>query len=113
MVKVNIDLSGVGKKINQAKSIGQYALANQMLADMTQNYTPFVKGELSNAGYIDNDGKSIVFPAVYAKRLYYGISFNFTLTHHPLAGPKWDERAKADKLDVWIQVTQNAIREGI
>lgn len=113
MVKVNVDLSGVGTKIKKAKKVGQYALANQMLSDMNDKYTPFLSGELSNAGYIDNDGKSIVFPSIYAKRLYYGITFNFTLTHHPLAGPKWDERAKADKLDVWIQVTQNAIREGI
>ncbi|EOB4980237.1 minor capsid protein [Listeria monocytogenes] len=110
-IKVKIDLSKAKSNINNAKKGAQFALINQAAADISL-YVPFLEGNLSNQYVIQND-KEIMWTSIYARWQYNGINFNFTLTHHPLAGPKWDQRAKIDKLDTWIEVAQKAVEEGL
>ncbi|EAG9270544.1 minor capsid protein [Listeria monocytogenes] len=110
-IKVRVDLSKAKGSVKKAKERGQFALINQATADIAL-YVPFLSGDLSNQYVIMND-KEIMWTSIYARRLYNGINFNFTLTHHPLAGPKWDQRAKVDKLENWIAVAQKAVEEGL
>ncbi|EJU4175751.1 minor capsid protein [Listeria monocytogenes] len=110
-IKVRVDLSKAKGNVKKAKERGQFALINQAAADISP-YVPFLDGDLSNQYIIMND-KEIMWTSIYARRLYKGINFNFTLTHHPLAGPEWDQRAKVDKLESWIEVAQKAVEEGI
>ncbi|EAE1303604.1 minor capsid protein [Listeria monocytogenes] len=110
-IKVRVDLSKAKGNVKKAKERGQFALINQAAADIAL-YVPFLSGDLSNQYVIMND-KEIMWTSIYARRLYNGINFNFTLTHHPLAGPKWDQRAKVDKLENWIAVAQKAVEEGL
>lgn len=111
-VKMNIDLSGVTDKIKFATKQGQVPFANQVHADMLP-YVPFLAGELSDDSMVSDDGKEIIFMSKYARRQYHGIHFNFTLTHHPLAGAYWDQRSKADNIGKWVQVANNIIKEGL
>ncbi|HHT6286425.1 minor capsid protein [Listeria monocytogenes] len=110
-IKVRVDLSKAKGNVKKAKERGQFALINQAAADISP-YVPFLDGDLSNQYIIMND-KEIMWTSIYARRLYKGINFNFTLTHHPLAGPEWDQRAKVDKLEDWIAVSQKAVEEGL
>ncbi|EAA0126882.1 minor capsid protein [Listeria monocytogenes] len=110
-IKVRVDLSKTKGNVKKAKERGQFALINQAAADISP-YVPFLDGDLSNQYIIMND-KEIMWTSIYARRLYKGINFNFTLTHHPLAGPEWDQRAKVDKLESWIEVAQKAVEEGL
>ncbi|HAB7380459.1 TPA_asm: minor capsid protein [Listeria monocytogenes] len=110
-IKVRMDLSKTKGNVKKAKERGQFALINQAAADISP-YVPFLDGDLSNQYIIMND-KEIMWTSIYARRLYKGINFNFTLTHHPLAGPEWDQRAKVDKLESWIEVAQKAVEEGL
>ncbi|EAE4861237.1 TPA: minor capsid protein [Listeria monocytogenes] len=110
-IKVSIDLSKAKKNVKKAKEGAQFALINQAAADISL-YVPFLEGDLSNQYVIMND-KEIMWTSIYARRLYNGINFNFTLTHHPLAGPMWDKRAKIDKMDVWEKVAQKSVEEGL
>ncbi|EGI5108770.1 minor capsid protein [Listeria monocytogenes] len=110
-IKVRVDLSKAKGSVKKAKERGQFALINQAAADISP-YVPFLDGDLSNQYIIMND-KEIMWTSIYARRLYKGINFNFTLTHHPLAGPEWDQRAKVDKLESWIEVAQKAVEEGL
>lgn len=105
-IKVRVDLSKAKGNVKKAKERGQFALINQAAADISP-YVPFLDGDLSNQYIIMND-KEIMWTSIYARRLYKGINFNFTLTHHPLAGPEWDQRAKVDKLESWIEVAQKS-----
>ncbi|MBC2303379.1 minor capsid protein [Listeria booriae] len=111
-VKMNIDLSGVANKIKIATKEGQVTFAKQVHADMLP-YVPFLAGELSDNSLVSDDGKEIIFISKYARRQYYGVYFNFTLTHHPLAGAMWDTRAKADNMNKWLKTAENAIKEGL
>ncbi|ENK7777629.1 minor capsid protein [Listeria monocytogenes] len=110
-IKVRVDLSKAKGSVKKAKERGQFALINQAAADIAL-YVPFLSGDLSNQYVIIND-KEIMWTSIYARRLYNGINFNFTLTHHPLAGPEWDQRAKVDKLESWIEVAQKSVEEGL
>ncbi|RKB73748.1 MULTISPECIES: minor capsid protein [Listeria] len=110
-IKIRVDLSKDKSNIKKAKEGAQFALINQAAADISL-YVPFLEGDLSNQYVIMND-KEIMWTSIYARRLYNGINFNFTLTHHPLAGPEWDQRAKIDKMDVWEKVAQKAVEEGL
>ncbi|ELP1216494.1 minor capsid protein [Listeria monocytogenes] len=110
-IKVRVDLSKAKGNVKKAKERGQFALINQAAADISP-YVPFLDGDLSNQYIIMND-KEIMWTSIYARRLYKGINFNFTLTHHPLAGPEWDQRTKVDKLESWIEVAQKAVEEGL
>ncbi|EDN8958562.1 minor capsid protein [Listeria monocytogenes] len=110
-IKVRVDLSKAKGNVKKAKERGQFALINQAAADISP-YVPFLDGDLSNQYIIMND-KEIMWTSIYARRLYKGINFNFTLTHHPLAGPEWDQRAKVDKLESWIEVAQKSVEEGL
>ena len=104
MVKITVELSGAKNKLSQ-QSIqrGQYALANQALADMNQ-FVPMKDNILRMTGSIAIDGSSVLWSTPYAKAQFYGIVgrgyrvYNYTT---PGTGRRWDLRAKARYMADW------------
>ena len=112
--KVEIDLSGVEKKLSPANlDMGQKAMANQMLADM-DDFVPYREGTLSQTATISTDGKELHWNTPYAKAQYNGgftnhkgtvVEFkNYTTTFHPQAGPEWDKVAAGMFMEDWKKV---------
>lgn len=60
------------------------------------DYVPFNTGALANTIRIKatNRGASIVHTVPYAHRLYNGTGYRFRRDLHPMAGAKWDQRAR-------------------
>src|SRR5699024_10699045 len=105
MVKVSIDLSGAHRKLSaQARQRGQYALANQALADMNP-FVPMKEGILRMTATIDVDGSAINYNTPYASRLFYYQMINYTT---PGTGPRWDNKAKSIFMSDWV----NAFMKG-
>lgn len=99
MTKVEIDLSGVRKKLSEeSMKRGQYVLANQMLADMNQ-FVPMDEGILRQTATIDIDGTGINYNTPYAANLFYMYKYNYTT---PGTGPRWDLKAKSAFMSDWI-----------
>ncbi|HIX69984.1 MAG TPA: minor capsid protein [Candidatus Enterococcus stercoravium] len=106
-IKVSIDLSGAYKKLSpQAFDRGRYNLANEALRTMNENFVPERDGNLRTSGHVEDNGKQLVWDAVYARRHYYtNYSPNYTTKG---TGPRWDLKAKNIFMSDWIE----AFKEG-
>lgn len=115
MVNVTIKLDKARQKLSAGNvKRGNYALANQAMADMNP-FVPMLSSDLRNSATIDIDGKAINYNAPYAKPHFYGsrttkagkkIPFNNYTT--PGTGPRWDLKAKSLFMSDWI----NAFAKG-
>lgn len=105
-VVVDIDLSGVPVKLNRMTELGQYALANQVYADMN-NYVPALSFDLRNQSSVAPDGKSIIYNVPYARRQFYVPAINYTTAG---TGARWDLKAKSIHGDSWARITKAAMR---
>lgn len=74
-------------------------------------YVPMRSGELMRSG--DKGTKigsgEVEYNAPYAKRMYYGLSFNFSKDKHPQACAQWFEKAKVANIDAWKNGVQKII----
>lgn len=103
MLKVDttIDLTKMKQKLSpQNLKRGQYALANQMLADMNQ-FVPARDYFLRNSATINIDGGAINYNVPYARKQFYLQHSNYTT---PGTGPRWDLRAKSKYMASWKRV---------
>lgn len=100
-VSVKVDLGGVTRKLSQANlQRGQYAMANQMLADMNQ-FVPKKESSLRTTGHVSADGSQIVWETPYAKRQFYAPGvFKYST---PGTGPRWDLKAKPIFMNDWTK----------
>lgn len=99
-VKVDIDLRGVQAKFNRAAiQRGQYAMANQALADMNR-FVPAKDYDLRNQTSVSLDGSQITYNAPYAAYQFYNQFNNYTT---PGTGPRWDLKAKGLYINNWIE----------
>lgn len=105
-VQVTKDLTGIPVRVKQMTKLGQYALVNQVHADMN-NYVPKLTGDLRNQSFIASDGKSIIYNVPYARRQFYVPARRYTT---PGTGPRWDEKAKSIHIRSWERVTKAAMR---
>lgn len=132
MVNINVvtELDGIPKRVSSMTRMAQYALVNQVHADMN-NYVPFRRGDLRNQSSIGLNGKSIIYNVPYAKIQYHG-KFKFTgfkseksrryffanlqdLTSNSGyttagTGPYWDKKAKSIHMRSWEKVAKRAMR---
>lgn len=98
MARVEIDLSGAQRKLSpQSRQRGQYALANQALADMNP-FVPMKKGILRMTGHVEDSGNSAVWNTPYAAEMFYMPKLNYTT---PGTGPRWDNKAKGMYMRDW------------
>lgn len=99
MVSITINLDGVKKKLSEsAMKRGQYALANQALADMNQ-FVPMDENILRQSATIDIDGSAVNYNMPYAAKLFWMYMYNYTT---PGTGPRWDLKAKSVFMSDWI-----------
>lgn len=99
-IKVKVDLSGVHKKMSAANfKRGQFAMANQAMADMNE-FVPKRENRLRNSAHVDSGGQLIVWNAPYAERQYRGVGIHNYTT--PGTGPRWDMKAKGIYLNSWV-----------
>lgn len=105
---------GIAKKILAASQIGQKILDTQVVKD-SNIYVPYDTGNLMGSSMrATNFGSGqVAWDTPYAKKLYYGDGMNFSTDKHPQASAFWFEKAKAQNLDNWIKLTQDAIKAGI
>jgi|SRR5690625_1544278 len=108
MVRVNVtkDLKGVKIKTDRMSKLGQYALINQVHADMNP-YVPALSYDLRNQSSMTLDGKSIIYNVPYARKQFYIQHSNYTT---PGTGPRWDLKAKAIHGKSWEDITKAAMR---
>ncbi|WP_438310803.1 minor capsid protein [Sporosarcina sp. FA9] len=109
MARVVVNIGPALNKLSpQALRRGQYALANQAMADMDQ-FVPMLATDLRNSATIDIDGGAINYNTPYAKAQFYGsrttkdgkkIPFNNHTA--PGTGPRWDLKAKSVFMSDWI-----------
>ena len=105
-VDVKVDLKGVPPRIKGMSDKGQYALVNQVHADMDQ-YVPMLSSDLRNQSSIGIDGKSVYYNVPYARRLFYMPMYNYTT---PGTGPRWDNKAKSIHGATWARIVKAAMR---
>lgn len=100
MAKITVDLGGVRRKLSdEALQRGQYALANQAMADMNP-FVPMKEGILRQTTTIDIDGTAINYNTPYANKMFYYMMSNYTT---PGTGPRWDNKAKSMFMSDWIK----------
>ena len=109
-----------------------HTVAIQVQKD-TSPYVPFLTGSLDTRTRVV--GNTVIYPAPYARFLYYGKvmvdpntgstyapkggtkvvtdrDLAFTTDFHPQAQSHWFEASKAQNLDKWIRVAQKAVNNG-
>lgn len=100
MPRISVDLGGVRRKLSkQAQQRGQYAMANQALADMNP-FVPKREGFLRMTGHVESSGDYVVYNQPYAAKMFYMMMYNYTT---PGTGPRWDNKAKALFMSDWIK----------
>jgi hypothetical protein len=79
------------------------ALDTQIMKD-TDPYVPMRTGALKESPKFGHQVGEIVYNTKYARRLYYGETFNFRKTFHPLATHHWLEKAKEVWFKQWVKI---------
>ena len=103
MIHVDIDYGKIERSCKEDVQRAQKWLDNEIIKDC-QPFLPFLTGELQDSTSSSVLGSGIIeYDVPYARRLYYGVEFNFSKRKHPLAGPYWFEYAKSINKDKWIK----------
>lgn len=107
-VRVNVtkDLKGIPVKLNRMTKLGQYALVNQVHADMNP-YVPALSYDLRNISSIGIDGKSVQYNVPYARKQFFVPAKKYTTSG---TGPRWDLKALSIHRDSWIRITKKAMK---
>lgn len=108
---IHLDVGNVDKLFSSTiKQRAKLALASQMASDM-EAYVPLRKGALRSNVTITPDRLS--YGAVYARAQYYGTNGIVSFHHYTTegTGPKWDEKAKSDHMDDWIDTFKRGLNE--
>lgn len=104
-IKVKVNLSGVTKKLSATNfKRGQFAMANQAMADMN-TFVPKREGDLRNSAHIDSGGQFVVWEMPYARAQFYGFAGGkYRIVHYTTPGTsrRWDLRAKSMYMSTWI-----------
>ncbi|CRH18733.1 putative Minor capsid protein [Carnobacterium maltaromaticum] len=102
---VRVEFSGVYSRLDRrAMDRGKYALANQMLADMT----PFIPADnyiMRQTGNVTNQGDNLEWNTPYAKPQFYGTNGKVTFKNYttPGTGSRWDLKAKSLFMNSWVR----------
>jgi hypothetical protein len=107
---VDINTALLQGKFDARTQQAQAFLDSEVLRQ-SKPFVPFVQGTLANTAVVESPGK-LVYVQVYARRMYYGESFNFTKTFNPDAGARWTDRAKAAFLSDWRAGVESILRGG-
>lgn len=111
-ISTRLDLkpSSVINRFDPRYRRAQQFLDNEVVKDCTP-YVPMRTGALMRSGIEGTklgSGK-VIYNAPYARRMYYGLNFNFSKDKHPQACAQWFEKAKATKLKSWLDGVEKII----
>ena len=127
---VHTDLSGIGPMLRNASNKAQHAVTIQAQKD-TSPYVPALTGSLDQRTRVDEN--QIIYPAPYARYLYYGKlmvdpatgssyapkgatkvltdkNLVFNKAMHSQAQDHWFEASKAENMDKWLRVAGKAVK---
>ena len=94
-INVQINTEGIADRFEELSNDRTLKLAiHMLLAKKCDPYVPYLNNPLSTTVEITSDHVRYVQP--YARYQYFGVDFNHTLTHHPLASAFWDEAMLRD-----------------
>ena len=99
---INFEFDDIYEKLGDVRK-AQYLLAEQALKD-SNFYIPKDTGALEVSSRIREDGEEISWNTPYARRLYYGVNFNFSTDVNPNARALWFEYAKARHMGDWLKI---------
>jgi hypothetical protein len=110
-IKTNVKIfyDRIRSKVNANKERAQKVLDLTVIKDSAR-FVPFESGvlEKSAMGSSKIGSGLVVYNTPYAKSQYYG-KFDHTKNKHPHATRLWFEAAKAETLEKWIRIAQEAI----
>ncbi|GGE47647.1 hypothetical protein GCM10011391_28040 [Pullulanibacillus camelliae] len=104
----------IAPKIHKATGFALPILTQQVVKD-SNFYIPYDTGEMmmSSLRASDfNNGKA-VWDTPYAKKMYYGINFNFSHDINPHAQAMWPKKAESAHKKEWSQVAKKAVDKGL
>jgi len=102
---IDFNVAKIASKIKSHIDVLQPALDTQVLKD-SNYYAPMDTGNLMSSGITGSKiGSGVLeWTAPYAKKMYYGVDFNFSKDSNPHAQAKWFEKAKATKIKNWEKI---------
>ncbi len=116
--KIKINTAELISRFDTRFTKAQKYLDSAVLQD-SHDYVPMLTGNLASSGIRGTDigsGK-VVYNTPYAKRMYYGVNFNFNQNRenpaHPKACAQWFEKAKATKKDTWVNGVRKIIKSDL
>lgn len=116
MIRVNIqlDTQAIESKVLEATEKAQFALDQQVLKD-SNFYIPKDTGELERSSIrFSRPGEGhIEYNTPYARRIYYGVDFNFSKDVNPNARALFFEEAKARHVRDWARIVEQAIKDNL
>lgn len=104
-LKIDFDPDNVRQRIDVDKSRAQKILDARILQD-SNFYCPMKNGILQKSGIahtVIGSGR-IIWQTPYARRQYYGESFDHSEGRNINARAKWFEAAKAKNLKLWVDI---------
>ncbi len=105
MITLDMDVGKITAKLKKYVDILQPILDTQVLKD-SNYYAPMDTGNLMSSGITGSKIGSgqLLWTAPYAKKMYYGVGYNFSKDSNPNARAKWFEEAKAKKMKEWEKI---------
>ena len=105
MITLDMDVGKITAKLKKYIDILQPILDTQVLKD-SNYYAPMDTGNLMSSGITGSKIGSgqLLWTAPYAKKMYYGVGYNFSKDSNPNAQAKWFEKAKATKIGNWRKI---------
>ena len=105
MITLDMDVGEISAKLKKHIDVLQPILDTQVMKD-SNYYVP------KNEGYLESSvitgskigSGQLLWNIPYAKKLYYGVGFNFSKSVNPNARAKWFEEAKAKKMKEWEKI---------
>lgn len=109
-ITVSVDTRRITPRVRRAVQQSIYIVSDQVMKDCNM-YVPMDTGALRNSSITHSDlsNGQIRWVTPYARRLYYGVGFNFSRHLNPRAQALWAEKARSVHLREWQGVAQRAV----
>ncbi|HDR7617034.1 MULTISPECIES: minor capsid protein [Bacillus] len=113
-VNVRVDTHQIESKVMEATQKAQFALDEQVLKD-SNFYIPKDTGELERSGIrFSRPGEGhIEWNTPYARRIFYGVNFNFSKDSNPNARALFFEEAKARNVRDWARLVEQTMKDNL
>lgn len=109
-----MDTQAIESKVLKATEKAQFALDQQVLKD-SNYFIPKDTGELERSSIrFSRPGEGhIEYNTPYARRIYYGVDFNFSKDVNPNARALFFEEAKARNVRDWARLVEQTIKDNL